>query len=167
MMTPMKTEIAALLRKWYRILMGNKMPMTISDALSYHLFSENQPWILTSNASVSISETTLTSAGSFALAVSAPLGISQEMIQAIETAREQRRVAASERRGKEEEEERQREAAREREREEEHRRIVEERKRVRAAAEERQEAERLHRERALCAQREASARIVAERSTWY
>ncbi|RNF00969.1 myosin IF [Trypanosoma rangeli] len=167
MMTPMKTEIAALLRKWYRVLMGNKISMTISDTLKYHLFGENQSWILTSNASASISETILTSAGSFALAASAPLGIPQEMIQAIETAREQRRVAAAERCRKEDEEERRREVERERGREEEHRRIVEERKRVRAAAEERQEAERLQRERALCAQREESARIVAERSTWY
>ncbi|RNF25639.1 myosin IF [Trypanosoma conorhini] len=167
LMTSMKTEIAALLRKWYRILMGNKMPITISDSLAYHLFGENQQWILTSTASASISETILISAGPFALAVSSPLGIPQEMIQAIEAAREQRRVAAAERRRNEEEEERAREVVREREREEEHRRVVEERKRARAAAEARQEAERLQREQAIRAQRKESARIVAERATRY
>ncbi|RNC59121.1 putative myosin IB heavy chain [Trypanosoma cruzi] len=167
LMTPMKTEVVAVLRKLYRQLMGNKVPVTISDGLTYHLFGENRPWILTATALPSISETALISSCPFTLAVSAPPGISQEIIQAIETAREKRRGAAAERRRKEEEEERARELLREREREEEHRRVVEERKTARAAVEQKQESERLQREQAARDQREESARIVAERSTWY
>ncbi|PWU95876.1 putative myosin IB heavy chain [Trypanosoma cruzi] len=57
LMTPMKTEVVAVLRKLYRQLMGNKVPVTISDGLTYHLFGENRPWILTATALPSISET--------------------------------------------------------------------------------------------------------------
>ncbi|KEG14370.1 myosin IB heavy chain [Trypanosoma grayi] len=166
LLSPMKTEIAALLRKTYRQLMGNKVPLSVDNALTYQLAGESQRRHLTAMASESITETAVLAAGPAALTVSAPLGISQEKIRAVETAREQRRIALAERRRQEEEEERSREAARERQRAEEHRCMVEERKKARAEAEESAEAERMRREQTARERREEAARVVAERSTW-
>nr|CCC90215.1 putative myosin IB heavy chain [Trypanosoma congolense IL3000] len=165
LLSPMKTEIVAVLRKAYHQLMGNKLPMNIDDVLRYRLFDEQpQQRQLTVVPASSGIDTTVTPGGPNTLIVSAPPGISKETIDTIQAAREQRRQAQAERRRKEEEEERSREAAREKEREEEHKRIVEERRRARAAAAEAEEAERQKAEGALKERREAEARVVEQRS---
>ncbi|CBH10638.1 myosin IB heavy chain, putative [Trypanosoma brucei gambiense DAL972] len=164
LLSPMKTEMVAVLRKAYHQLMGNKLHMNINDSLGYNLFGEEQQRQLTAIPYSSSSDTTITPGGPNTLVVSAPAGITKETIDAIEAAREQRRQAVAEQRRKEEEEERAREAEREREREEEHKRIVEERRRARAAAAEAAEAERLHQENAARERREAEARVVEQRS---
>ncbi|KAH8607142.1 Myosin head (motor domain) Unconventional myosin tail actin and lipid binding WW domain [Trypanosoma vivax] len=164
LLTHMRTELAALLRKTYYQLMCNRLPMVIGNSLSYRLFNEDEQRSITATTSASTIETEVTASGPTSLTVISPPGISRDKIESINAAREQRRLAEAERRRKEEEEERSREAAREMEREEEHKRLVEERRRARAAAAEEEEARRLEQEQINQQKREAEAKLVAERS---
>ncbi|ORC93509.1 myosin IB heavy chain [Trypanosoma theileri] len=130
LMTPMKTELAALLRRTYRQRMGNRVPMQVGDSLAYQLAGEPQPRRLAATSSPAASETAIAPAVG-GLTVCAPPGVPPEVLRALAAKRDERRAAAAAARREEAAAERDREAARERAREEEHQKLLQERRRAR------------------------------------
>lgn len=159
-----KTEIVAMIRKVYKRLMGNKIPINCNNNIEYQLAGEARKRVLSFLVNNDLKEATLFQ-NNGQLVVHVPKGISQVKIAEIEKARDERSRIAQERHRKELEEQKVKEIEKDKEREEARRQQVEERKRMKREAEERAETDRMDRERAARERREQNARVVAEKST--
>ena len=159
-----KSEVVAMIRKIYKHAMGSKIPLNICNDIAYQLSGERGPRTLVAQLNPAVEEANFY-VGPNQIIVHAPPGISQQRIQTIEAAREERRKIAQERHRRELEESKKKDEEMERQREEQRKAMVAERKRLKAEAEERAERERQEREQQMRQRRDASARVVAERST--
>ena len=161
LLSPQKTEIAAMIRRVYKQVMGNKIPINISNTISYSLSGEPQPRTATFMASAAKMDDATLYVNPEQLVIHVPPGISQARIDSIEAERQRRSIIAQERLKKEREEAKLHEDKKEREREEQRRLQVEERKRQKKEAEEREESDRIEKERQARERQAQSAQKVA------
>ena len=158
-----KSEIVAMVRKVYKRVMGNKIPININNNCAYQLYGEPQQRTAVFMLNPELHDAQLY-VGPWQLIIHCASGIAQARIQEIEKARAERSKAALERHRREQEEEKKKEEQKEREREELRKKQLEERKKQKQEMLERAEVERQAKERERQTERERSARIVAERA---